>query len=99
MKAKKSVGPKIQSPVRMGNTVYIRTVTHHYTGKIVLLTKDEIVLHDASWVADSGRWADALRTGILNEVEPYPDGVLVSVNRGAGCDVSDWKHALPRTQK
>ena len=99
MKAKKQTKPKVQSPIRVGNVVYIRTVTHHYTGKIVLLTKDEIVLRDAAWVADSGLWADAMRTGNLNEVEPYPDNVLVSVNRGAGCDTADWNHALPRTQK
>lgn len=98
-KPSKSASPRIHSPICVGNAVYIRTVTHHYTGKIVLLTKDEIVLSDAAWIADSARWANALRDGTLSEVEPYPDDVFVSVGRGALCDVSTWKHALPRTQK
>ena len=88
-----------QSPVRVGNTVYIRTVTHHYTGRIVALDAQEIVLVDAAWVVDSGRWADAIATGTLNEVEPYLDGVTVAVNRGAVCDVCDWTSDLPRVQK
>lgn len=88
-----------QSPTRLGNKVYIRTVTHHYTGQIVALTESEIVLSDAAWIADSGRWATAFKTGELNEIEPYPDDVQVAVSRGAVCDVATWPHALPRAQK
>lgn len=88
-----------RGPIVMGAKVYIRTVTHHYTGLIVALSETEIVLADAAWVADSGRWATALKSGTLDEVEPYPDGVLVSVNRGAVCDASSWSHDLPREQK
>lgn len=90
---------KVQSPIRVGNKVMIRSVTHYYTGEIVLLTKDEIVLKDAAWIADASRWASALKDGVLNEVEPYPEGVLVAIGRGAVVDVSDWEHALPRSQK
>jgi len=87
------------SPVQVGNSVYIRTVTYHYTGRIVQLTDAEIVLSDAAWIADSGRFAQAMAQGTLSEVEPYPDGVRVSISRGADVDVSLWLHALPRTQK
>ena len=87
------------SPVQVGNSVYIRTVTYHYTGRIVQLSDAEIVLADAAWIADSGRFAQAMAQGTLSEVEPYPDEVRVSISRGADVDVSLWLHALPRTQK
>ena len=90
---------KVVSPLRLGNTVFCRTVTHYYTGRIVILSDSEIVLADAAWIADTGRFSVAMATGQLNEVEPYPDGQLVSLMRGAGCDVSDWPHRLPREAK
>lgn len=96
---KKPLLSPVRSPVRVGNTVFIRTVTHYYTGRIVLLTDLELVLEEAAWIADTGRFSDAMSTGTLNEVEPYPIGTLVSINRGAGCDVSDWPYPLPRTKK
>jgi hypothetical protein len=99
MTIKKKSIKKIQSPIRVGNKVMIRSVTHYYTGEIVLLLKDEIILKDAAWIADTSLWSDALKSGTLNEVEPYPDGVFVAVGRGAVVDVSDWNHDLPRVQK
>ena len=93
----KSKTKKIDSPIRVGNSVLIRSVTHYYTGKIALVTKDEIVLTDAAWVADTGRFSAALMSGVFAEVEPYPDPV--TVGRGAVCDVTNWPHALPREVK
>lgn len=95
----KKTSKKLASPIAVGNTVLIRTVTMHYTGRIAALSKEEIVLEDAAWIADSGRFSTALATGSLNEVEPYPDGCPVSVNRGAVVDVAAWNHALPRQVK
>lgn len=86
-----------RTPVRVGNTVFIRTVTLYYTGIITSVSKEEIVLKDAAWIASTGRWNAALKTGVLEEVEPYPDGSLVSVNRGAVIDVCDWRHPAPRS--
>ena len=96
-KKQKRTAVKIQSPLRVGNGVFIRGVTNYYTGKIVALTRDEIVLTDAAWIADTGRFSGALRSGVLNEVEPYPG--TVTVGRGAVCDVTDWPHPLPRETK
>lgn len=86
-----------KSPLRVGAQVLVRSVTHYYTGQIVSLSRDEIVLTQAAWIADTGRFHDALRTGYLAEVEPYMG--LVSVGRGAVCDVTEWPHELPRSQK
>jgi len=85
------------SPVALGNAVLIRTVTHYYTGRIVGLTRDEIVLTDAAWIADTGRFSAALSTGTLSEIEPYP--TAVSIARGAIVDVTSWSHPLPRETK
>jgi hypothetical protein len=85
------------TPLRVGNQVFIRAVTNYYTGRIVEITEGEILLVDAAWIADTGRFSDALKTGNLNEVEPYPN--LVAVGRGAIVDVTHWPHELPRVQK
>jgi hypothetical protein len=87
----------VTHPYMVGDAVFIRTVTYHYTGKIAAITPGEIVLADAAWIADSGRFSVALATGALSEVEPYPAGVAIS--RGAIVDVSPWAHPLPRVAK
>ena len=90
-----SVGPK--SPLAVGNSVFIRTITYHYTGKIVSISPEEILLETAAWIASSGRWNAALTSGTLDEVEPFPDGV--SIARASVVDISPWKHGLPTTVK
>lgn len=84
-------------PYRIGKNYFIRTVTHHLTGKLVKVTSKELVLEDAAWIADDGRFHDALKTGKLNEVEPFPGEVIVG--RGALIDACEWLHDLPRDQK
>ena len=54
-------------------------------------------LKNASWVADTGRFYDFLKSGNANEVEPYPDFVIV--NLSALVDAAPWAHDLPDTQK
>lgn len=87
--------------LKVGKSYIVRTVTSHqtrlYTGKLKVVTDSDIVLADAAWIADSGRWADALSKGTLKEVEPYPGEVIIS--RAAIVDASEWKHPLPREQK
>lgn len=86
-------------PGLSGTNVFIRTVTHYFTGKVERVTKSWIILSSAAWIADTGRFADALRSGSLNEVEPYPDDAIVRVNRDGVIDIANWKHELPRKQK
>ena len=79
--------------------VLIRTVTTYFTGHVDDITVDGwILLSEAAWIADTGRFSAALATGNLNEVEPYPAGV-VWVNSGAVIEMSEWAHPLPRTVK
>ena len=82
----------------MGQKYFIRTVTHHITGRLVGIDTHELVLEDAAWIADDGRFADALKNGTFKEVEPFPDGMVV-VGRGSIIDGCYWNHELPREQK
>lgn len=92
-------GDAAQSPYLLGEPYFIRTVTQHYTGRIKRVTAKEIVLTEACWIADSGRFYNALKEGKLNEVEPFPQDEEVIVGRGAIVDACRWKHALPKEQK
>lgn len=84
---------------KIGQAYYIRTVTHHQTGRLVAVTDKELVMEDCAWIADSGRWADAHKTGDLGEVEPFPEGERVIIGRGALIDAVPWNHSLPCSQK
>lgn len=86
-------------PYDVGKNYFIRTVTHHLTGKLVKVTAKELVLEQAAWIADDGRFHDALKTGNVNEVEPFPSDLQVIVGRGSLIDACVWKHALPLDQK
>ncbi len=82
---------------KIGQSYFIRTVTYHCTGRLVAVTDTDLLLLDAAWIADSGRFADALEGGTLSEVEPIPGEHIVS--RGALVDATIWGHPLPREQK
>ena len=88
---------KVKEALEIGRNYIVRTVTFHYTGKLKAIWDGWLVLSDAAWVADSGRWANALKDGTLNEVEPYVSEVVI--NRAAVVDVTLWAHDLPRHQK
>jgi hypothetical protein len=84
---------------QVGEPYFIRTVTHYLTGRLVALDDHELILTDAAWIADTGRYAMALATGSLAEVEPYPAASLVAVGRSALIDATVWPHPLPRETK
>lgn len=81
----------------IGKNVFVRTVTHHHTGRLAAADDQFLLLEDAAWIADDGRFADTLAKGTLLEVEPFPGSVLVS--RGSLIDVCEWTHELPREQR
>ena len=80
----------------IGMKVFIRTVTFHCTGRIVGIRDGFIKLEDSAWIADSGRFANALETGVFDEVEPTTQ-MWVSVS--SIVDFFEWKHDLPKEQK
>jgi hypothetical protein len=82
---------------QVGLSYFVRTVTNFFTGRLIAVTAQELVLEEAAWIAWTKRWADTLRTGELDEVEPYPNQVIVG--RGAIVDACEWIHPLPRKQQ
>lgn len=82
---------------QLGKAYFIRTVTMHLIGKLQGITEKELLLSDAVWVADSGRFHNALKDGTLNEVEPFVDEVIL--NRESIVDATKWKHLIPNEQK
>ena len=69
----------------IGQTYLIRTVTMIDTGVLVAVTGQELVLEDAAWIADTGRFSDALKSLQFKEVEPFPDGRVI-IGRGSVID-------------
>lgn len=81
----------------IGCVYFVRSVTYHYVGKLKAINDKELVLEDCAWIADSGRWTQAMTDGNLSEVEPYPNDVMVA--RTAIVDATEWKHPVPLKQK
>lgn len=80
-----NLAASVPHPYEIGQPYLIRTVTMIDIGRIVDVTAQEIVLEEAAWVADTGRFADALKSCKFNEVEPFPDGRVI-INRASVID-------------
>lgn len=80
----------------VGKKWFFRTVTYHLVGKVIKIVGNFLVLENASWIADSGRFMNALKEGTLNEVEPC--GVAF-INISSLVDFFPWNHELPKNQK
>jgi hypothetical protein len=85
------------NPYKIGANYFIRTVTHHHTGKLVRVTEHELVLNGAAWIADDGRLTEALRTCEFDEVEMFPAGDVI-VGRGSIIDAVEIS-TTPTSQK
>ena len=100
-KIKEESGKELLSTIEsykdfIGKCWFIRTVTYHWVGKVVKIVGNHFQLENASWVADSGRFMNAITQGNLNEVEPVGNAfVLIS----SMVDIIPWTHKLPTEQK
>ena len=81
----------------IGKIYLIRTVTMIDVGRLVAVTDQELVLEDAAWIADTGRFHDMLCGKEPKEVEPFPDGRAI-IGRGALIDAVEHGK-LYRSQK
>jgi hypothetical protein len=86
-----------EHPYTIGANYFIRTVTHHHTGKLVRVTEQELVLTGAAWIADDGRLTDVLRKCEFNEVEMFPEGETI-IGRAAVIDAVKISN-VPTSQK
>jgi len=90
--------PDLASVFEIGQNYLIRTVTMIDTGKVVQVTPQWLVLEDAAWIPDTGRFADAVKSAKFNEVEPFPDGRVI-IGVGSIIDAVKLQGDLPRSQK
>ena len=81
------------TPYRIGCSYLVRTVTNYFSGNLVAVYEHELVLTKAAWIADTGRFSEALKTGVMSEVEPIPGQVIIG--RGAIVDVCEWPEGKP----
>jgi hypothetical protein len=88
-------------PFKVGENYFIRTVTYHLTGKVKDIVGKFLVLEKCSWIADSGRFSDAMEKGIDKqenaEVEPFSHDVFV--NSDSITDAMVYPYTLPDEQK
>jgi len=86
-------------PYVVGENYFIRTVTSFFTGKLKAVYEKELVLISCSWIADTGRFANAMKDfDVLSEIEPFPAGEIL-IGRGAIIDAHITKCELPAQQK
>jgi hypothetical protein len=80
----------------VGKKFFFRTVTYHLTGRVKKIIGSILELEDAAWIADSGRFMTAIKSGTLNEVEPVG---IAFLNVNSITDFFPWTHKLPTEQK
>ena len=91
------VGDTNGTPFVVGKAYVVRTVTMIVCGKCIGVVGQFLVLDEAAWIADTGRFSDFLAKGIVNEVEPTDGRVFIGL--GSIVDVYGWKHATKWVQK
>ena len=81
----------------LNKNVFIRSVTHHYTGYLSSLVGDSCgILEKAAWIADDGRFQNALATSEFSEVELFKNSV--GINWGAVIEITEID-SIPNKQK
>lgn len=98
-KQKTKVTTETKGFYQLGESYLIRTVTMIYTGRLIKSSDKELVIIEACWIPDTGRWMSACENGTFDEVEPYPKEAEVIINREAVLDLFKINFKLPTEQK
>jgi hypothetical protein len=70
-----------EHPFVIGEKYLIRTVTMTHTGEVREIKGKFLVLKDADWIADTGRFSQALEDqDKFNEVEPFKNDAIVNMD-------------------
>ena len=81
----------------IGLPVLIRTVTHHYSGRVIEVVGMTLTLDEAAWIADDGRFNEAVRDpDNFAEVEPYAKPVVIGL--GAILDVTEISKTVTKVK-
>jgi len=89
--------PQNAIPFVVGKNYFFRTITHHLTGHVESVHGKFLKLSTAAWIADDGRFSEAMKNGVFSEVEPFSQHVFI--NTDSLIDAVEWQHALPTETK
>ena len=88
-------------PYEIGKSYLVRTVTMAVVGRLKGVFEKELVFESASWISDTGRFSDALKSGLeyqeSSEIEPFINDVIIG--RLSIVDCVEYLHELPSVQK
>lgn len=94
-----------QAPIRddqppYGGVMLVETVTKFYVGEVAAVHPQEIVLMNAAWVADTGRYHKFLQGESDDnvQVEPCPDGPVI-IGRGSIISAQPYRQGVIRVVK
>jgi hypothetical protein len=88
--------------LRLGKKYLIETVTKYFTGVLQRITDRDIVLNNAAWIAETGRYHDALsnyRFPDNAEIEPLRPEAEVVIRTDSIVLCVEWKGDLPVKQQ
>ena len=87
-----------KSPFEIGKSYLLRTITMVDIGRVSKICGKFIIMEDASWIADTGRFYECLqKSDIFAEVEPFKHPLIV--NTEAIVDATLWPYKLPTEPK
>ena len=100
-----AIGGQVKSsdiPFEVGEAYFFRTVTYHTLGKVKKIVGNFLVLEEASWIADSGRFNEFINEGKVyesssSEIEPLEVNPVISL--ASIVDAFPWKHKMPNKVK
>lgn len=85
-------------PFEVGKKYFIRAVTYHCILEVQEIVGNFLISDNIVWVADSGRFQQAIENGEMNEVEPIR-GIQGGVCINTIVDFWEWNHNIPSLQK
>ena len=97
---KKQIAGALSPPVpfEVGKSYLIRTITMIDVGKVKAIIGNFIILTDASWIGDTGRFSECLsKCYVFNEVELFKHDVFI--NTSSIVDATLWPYTLPTESK
>ena len=90
-----------ECPFEVGKQYLFRTIGYHWLGRVQSVRGRFLILEDASWVADTGRYSEALagKIGELSssELEPSPRPVILNMDHVT--DSVEYPFQIPRGVK
>lgn len=87
-----------RTPFEIKKNYLIRTVTMIDIGRVKAIIGSFLVLENASWIGNTGRFHECLKkTDIFEEIEPFHQDAILNLN--SIIDATPWPYELPVAAK